>query len=143
MSSMDIEIALIVDVLLLISSLWCILQVSPRSIFNPSLWWVALHAYTVTFRLITLNLGVESISMIGVRSDTELVNAAIASDISLMAVVAATIVIAHRTLRDRANNLPDRGRAELNPRLGQMISILCLTIGTYVLLRFAGASSSR
>ena len=140
---MDIGIALTIDILLLISSLWCILQVSERSIFNPSLWWVVLHAYTVTFRLITLNLAFESLSIIGVRSNTELVNAAIASDISLFAVVAATTLVAHRALRDRASNFTDSGLYELNPRFGQIISILCLTIGTYALLRLGSPASGR
>jgi hypothetical protein len=139
---MDIKIALTIDVLLLISSQWCILQVSPRSIFNPSLWWVALHAYSVTFRLVTLNLGVQSISALGVRSDTEFVNAAIASDISLISVVAATIFFAQRSLRERATNHPNSVPVQLNPHLGQIISILCLTIGTYALLVVAGAGSA-
>src|ERR1039458_1443172 len=100
---MDIRVALITDIVLLISSLWCILIVSERSIFNPSLWWVALHTYTVTFRLITLNLGAQSPLFFGVRSDIELVNAAIASDISLLAVVVATIFEAHRDSRKRSS----------------------------------------
>jgi hypothetical protein len=137
---MDIQVALAVDILILVLSLWCILQVTQRSIFNPCLWWVALHAYTVTLRLITLNLGAESLSLIGVRSNVELVRAAIASDISLMAVVVATIVVEHRALRDRAIDFPDGGRDELNPRFGNVISILCLTIGTFFLLRFASTT---
>jgi hypothetical protein len=137
---MDIEIALITDVFLLISSLWLILRISQRSIFNPSLWWVALHAYSVTFRLVTLNLGIQSIPMIGIRSESELVNAAIASDISLMGVVVATMAAEHRALRDKTIGFRDVGWDELNPRLGNVISILCLAIGTFFLLRFASAT---
>ncbi len=139
---MNTEIASTVDILLLVSSLWFILQVSERSIFNPSLWWVALHTYTVTFRLITLNLGVQSISFIGVRSNAELVNAAIASDISLVAVVAATIFDAQRRQKYSASNSPKNTGVQLNPRVGQIISILCLTIGTYALLKFGGAATA-
>lgn len=134
---MDTETALIVDILLLIMSLWVILQVSERSIFNPSLWWVALHAYAVTFRLITLNLGVESIPIFGIRSDVELVNAAIACDISLLAVVGATLFAARKNPPNRIRGSIDKRVVQLNPLVGNIISILCLTIGTFALIVFS------
>ena len=129
------------DMALLLASLWCVLQTSDRSIFNPSIWYVALHAYTVTFRLITLNLGGQSLAVIGIRSDDELVNAAIASDISLVAVVAATILVSRKI-----NGYSSRGllrqRIELSSQLGQAISIVCLTIGTFALLKFGTAAKA-
>lgn len=137
---MDIQIALAVDGVLLVASLWCMLQISDRSIFNPSLWWMALHAYTVTFRLIALNLGSESEPTIGIRSSMELVNAAIASDISLLAVVAATIVAFQWSSNDSSGGQRGSKRFQLSPRLGQIISILCIVIGTYALLKFGGAA---
>ncbi len=139
---LDIRLALLVDVLLLLSSLWFILEVTERSIFNPSLAWVALHAYTITFRLISLNLGVESLPIIGVRSNSELVNAAIASDISLMGVVAATIFVAQRALHNKAIESSRSRAVELNSAVGQVISVLCLTIGTYFLLKFGYAATA-
>jgi hypothetical protein len=139
---MDIGIALIVDICLLIGSLWLILQVSKLSIFNPSLWWVALHAYCVTFRLITLNLGVQSVSLIGIQSDTELVNAAIASDISLLAVVGATLFIAYKSPENKASKSIESRWSQLNPRVGQVISMLCLTIGTYALIAFSAVATA-
>jgi hypothetical protein len=93
---MTLAIATVVDMLVLLTSLWLILQTSDLSVFNPSLWYIALHAYSVTFRLIMLNAGAQSALFIGVRSDAELVGAAIAADISLLAIVAATMLIAHR-----------------------------------------------
>jgi hypothetical protein len=139
---MDLKLALIVDVLLLISSFWCILRVSGWNIFNPCIWWVALHAYTVTFRLVTLNLGLETLWVIGIRSNTELVNAAIASDLSLMAVVAAAIFAAHRNAVNIPTSQQGRGPTELDPRIGQIIIFLCLTIGTYALIKFGYAASA-
>ena len=140
---MDLRLATIADILLLIMSLWCILAVSDRSIFNPSLWWVGLHTYTVTFRLITVNLGVESPSVFGVQSDIELVNAALASDISLLAVVAATLLGAYAAQRNEQLRIHAlRGRTELDPLLGQVISVLCIVIGTYALLKFGYVASA-
>jgi hypothetical protein len=133
---MDYLIALAVDIFLVVASLWCILNASERSIFNPSLWWVALHVYTVTFRLIALSLGSQSMWYIGIQSDMELVHAAIASDISLLAVVAATIFAARRTHRDRVSVSEDSSWTRLSPRVGQVISLLCLTIGTIALFMF-------
>jgi hypothetical protein len=131
---MDIRISLVVDLLLLIGSLFCVLKVSEPSIFNPSLWYLVLHAYTVTFRLITLSLGAQSIVAIGIQSDIELINAAIASDVSLLAAVAATFVSGYRVSRQREVTRADWVR--LSPRVGWIISIFCLTIGTYALLKF-------
>jgi oligosaccharide repeat unit polymerase len=139
---MDIEFALLVDVLLLLLSLWLVLQVSERSIFNPGLWWVALHAYTVTFRLITLNLGVQSLAIMGIRSDAELVNAAIASDISLLAVVGATLFAARKRLENRTRKAIDSRVVKLDPLVGKIISILCLVIGTYALIAFGAAATA-
>ena len=134
---MDLRVALIADMLLLVMSLWFVLMVSDRSIFNPSLWWVALHTYTVTFRLITLNLGIESLPLLGVRSDAELVNAAIAADISLLAVVAATLFAAHLTQnREQRRFQPLIEMTQLDPALGQLISVFCIVAGTYALLKF-------
>jgi hypothetical protein len=141
---MTLQLSLVADILLLLGSLFCIMQVSDRSIFNPSLWWVALHAYTVTFRLITLNLGFEPDPVIGIRSDMELIYAALASDISLLAVVAATAFAARPMPEAISRSREDAGPVELNRPLGQIISILCLTIGTYFLLKFGyGATSDR
>jgi oligosaccharide repeat unit polymerase len=137
---MTLSIAMVVDILLLVGSLWCILQISDRSIFNPSLWYVVLHAYSVTFRLMMLAGGAQSASFIGVTSDTELVNAAVAADISLLAVVAATICVAHRTRMHDDSGSSGRNSAQLSPRLGQVISILCITIGTYALLKFGAVA---
>ena len=131
---MDLKIALTMDVLFLISSMWCVWMVSERSIFNPSIWWVALHTYTVTFRLIALNFGIESLSALGIGSDSELVNAAIASDISLAAVVVATLFAAHTAQRNE--QLPRQQSIPLDPVLGQIISVLCIVLGTYALLKF-------
>jgi hypothetical protein len=132
---MTLELSLIVDSLLLLLSLGFILKVSDASIFNPSLWWVALHAYVVTFRLITLNLGVEPLPFLGIRSDLEMINAATASDISLLAVVAATLFVAREDLAV-PRSVNDAPAVELDVRLGQLISILCLIIGTYFLVKF-------
>jgi hypothetical protein len=139
---MDIQITLVVDILLLVASVWCVLQVSERSIFNPTIWYLALHAYAVTFRLVTLNLGTQSMSVIGVRSDMEMVTAAIASDLSLLVVVAATIMVARRTDKDDDGDGAGNDWARLSPRLGQVISILCLTVGTYALLKFGAVASA-
>jgi|GEM_PF-2327110 oligosaccharide repeat unit polymerase len=136
---MDIGIALIVDICLLIGSLWLILQVSELSIFNPSLWWVALHAYSVTYRLVTLNLGVPSLT---IRSDIEMVNAAIASDITLLAVVGATLFVAYKNSGNKASNSIESRWSKLNPRAGEVISILCLTIGTYALIAFSAVTTA-
>jgi hypothetical protein len=129
-------IPLTVDVFLVVASLWCILGASERSIFNPSLWWVALHVYSVTFRLIALSLGSQSMWYVGIQSDMELVHAAMASDISLMAVVAATIFVARRIHRGRVSFSAGSGWTRLSPRVGQVISLLCLTIGTFALAMF-------
>jgi hypothetical protein len=137
---MDIRLALLMDIILWLGSLWCILQTSDRSIFNPSIWYLALHAYTVTFRLITLDLGGQSLAVIGIRSDEELVNAALASDISLVAVVAATILISRRISIDRSGSLG--GRIGLSSQLGQVISISCLALGTFALLKFGAAAKA-
>ncbi len=137
---MDIGIALIVDICLLIGSLWIILLVSERSIFNPSLWWVALHAYCVTFRLITLNFGVSSMPIIGIQSDMELVKAAVASDISLLAVVSANLFVAYKNTHKIAYNSSLTHWSQLNPRAGDLISIFCLTIGTYALIAYNSLS---
>jgi hypothetical protein len=133
---MDFLIALTVDVFMVVASLWCILNASERSIFNPSLWWAALHVYTVTFRLMALSLGSQSMWYIGIQTDKELVHAAIASDISLLAVVAATIFAARSTHRDRVSVSEDSSWTRLSPRVGQVISLLCLTIGTFALAMF-------
>jgi hypothetical protein len=138
---MDLKIALTADTLLLISSIWCIWLVSERSIFNPSLWWVALHAYTVTFRLIALNLGGQSLPFFGVRSDIELVNAAIASDISLLAVVVATIFEAQRNSKKQSGAFKNLAWAQLDEGIGKIISVLCLTVGTYALVKFGSAAA--
>lgn len=137
---MTLSIALVVDILLLLSSLWAILQISERSIFNPSLWYVALHAYAVTFRLVLLNLGAEPGWITGIRSDMELVNAAIASDISLLAVVAATGWAAHRASRVVDIGLRGSNPARLSPAIGTVIAILCVTIGTYAAIKFGGVA---
>jgi hypothetical protein len=113
---------------------------SEQSIFNPSLWYLGLHAYTVTFRLVTINLGAQSTSVIGIQSDLELVNAAVASDISLLAAVAATIVVAQ--LISRQGDGDFAGWVRLSSRIGWIISILCLTIGTYALLKFGTAATT-
>ena len=140
---MDLKVALTLDVLLLISSIWCVWTVSERSIFNPSIWWVALHAYTVTFRLITLNLGVDSLPMLGVRSDAELVSAAIASDISLIGVVVATLLAAHQAQKnEQLRRQPTSKSIPFDPLLGQIISVLCIVIGTYALLKFGYVASA-
>jgi oligosaccharide repeat unit polymerase len=115
-----------------------VLQVADRSIFNPSLWYLALHAYSVTFRLILLAGGALSASFIGVSSDTELVNAAIAADISLLAVVAATILAARKTNVSNDGSSLGSNSDQLSPRLGHFISILCITIGGYCLVKFGG-----
>src|ERR1700677_4774718 len=123
--------AMVVDILLLVGSVWCVLQIADRSIFNPSLWYLALHAYSVTFRLILLAGGALSASFIGVSSDTELVNAAIAADISLLAVVAATILASRKTNVSNDGSSLGSNSDQLSPRLGHFISILCITIGGY------------
>jgi hypothetical protein len=138
---MDIQVALLMDIVLLLGSLWCILQTSDRSIFNPSIWYVALHAYTVTFRLIALNLGGRSLAVIGIRSDAELVDAAIASDISLVAVVAATILVSRRMSKYNGSGSLG-GQISLSYQLGQVTSIICLTIGTLALLKFGAAAKA-
>ncbi len=133
---MTLELCFIADVLLLLLSLWCVVQVSEASIFNPALWWITLHAYTVTFRLLTLNLGVAPTAVLGIRSDSELVNAAIASDITLLAIVLAT-VFAYRPRMETGQAVSSMHiPIPLNDRLGQIISILCITIGTYFLVKF-------
>ncbi|HLY41327.1 MAG TPA: O-antigen polymerase [Terracidiphilus sp.] len=102
-----------------------------------------MHAYTVTFRLVTLNLGVESLPLLGIRSDTELVNAAIASDISLIGVMAATLLVAHQAQRNQQLHRETGGNSTpLDPFLGQIISVLCLVIGTYALLKFGYVSTA-
>ncbi len=133
---MDFLIPLAVDIFLVLISLWCILHASERSIFNPSLWWVALHVYSITFRLIALSLGSPSRWEIGIQSNMELVRAAIASDISLLAVVAATIFISHGAPRSRISLSAGGSWTRLNPRVGQIISLFCLTIGSAALLMF-------
>jgi hypothetical protein len=135
---MDIQLVTIIDLSLLVMGLWCILRVSEWSIFNPSLWWVALHAFGVTLRLIALAFGAQSLSVIGIRSDMELVRAGIASDLSLMGVVAACVYTAFRTRRGEPGDAASAGKdgSWLNPYAGYLISGLCLTIGTYALLKF-------
>jgi hypothetical protein len=135
---MDIQTTMIIDVCLLVTGLWCILQVSGWSIFNPSLWWVGLHAFGITSRLIFLDFGAHSLSVMGIRSDTELVRAGIASDISLMGVVAACVYAGLSTRRGERGDAASAGKnwSRLNPYAGYVISGLCLTIGTYALLKF-------
>jgi oligosaccharide repeat unit polymerase len=133
---LDLQFALIADVLLVILSLWCVLQVSDASIFNPSLWWIALHASTVTGRLCTLNLGVGPAAVFGIRSDAELVNAAIAADLSLLGIVMATVFVARPRMDSFSQRWSESEPIKLNRSVGQIISILCFTIGTYCLLKF-------
>jgi hypothetical protein len=135
---------MVVDIMLLAGCLWCVFQVSDRSIFNPSFWYLGLHAFTVTFRLIVLAGGGQSAAIIGVTSDMELVNAAIAGDISLLAIPVATILAGHQAAMGDESDAS--GVIRLNPRLGQVISIFCIMIGTYALVKFgaiAGAARAR
>jgi hypothetical protein len=73
-----------------------------------------------------------------------LVNAAIACDISMLAITAATLFAVRK-----ASTGGERGASHLtllSPRLGQAISILCITIGAYALVKFgalAGAARAR
>ena len=135
---MDIQLTMIIDISLLVTGLWCVVKVSDLSIFNPSLWWLALHAFGVTSRLIFLDFGAKSLSVIGIRSDTELVRAGIASDLSLMGVVAATVYVALNSRKHEHGTAVPAGknRGTLNPYIGHVISWLCLIIGTYALLKF-------
>ena len=135
---MNLQTTTVIDISLLVVALWCILKVSEWSIFNPSLWWVALHAFGVTSRLIALALGSGSVGVIGIRSDMELVRAAIASDLSLMGVVAASVYVAFRTAKKERGDAVSAGKdwSRLNPYVGYAIAGLCLTIGTYALIKF-------
>jgi len=135
---MNLQFVTIIDLTLLVTGLWCILQVSEWSIFNPGLWWVALHAFGVTSRLIALDLGSKSLSVIGIRSDMELVRAGIASDISLVGVVAACVFAGFNSRRDESGNAvsSEKSGSKLNPYVGYVISGLCLVVGTYALLKF-------
>lgn len=139
---MDLKIIAVVDISLLVVALWCILKVSEWSVFNPSLWWVGLHAYGVTSRLISLNLGARSLSLIGIRSDLELVRAGIAADVTLLAVVAATIFVAFRTGAETGASPTGNDRARLNQYAGHVISLLCVTIGTYALIKFGWVAAA-
>jgi hypothetical protein len=135
---MDIQTITVFDISLLAIALWCIVKVSDWSIFNPALWWVALHVFGVTSRLIALDLGARSLQVIGIRSDIELVRAGIASDISLMGVVAACVFATFRMPSVESENALSAGKdwGQLNPKVGHLIAGLCLTIGTYALYTF-------
>lgn len=132
---------LFADILLLLQCCGIVLLVSERSMFNPALWYLALHAYCVTFRLVTLSLGFESGSYSGVQSDVELVKAAIASDISLLAAVAATVWVAHRIDVRGIRPAAPGTRPALNPRIGWTIGLVCLVVGLLAMSRFGAVSS--
>lgn len=139
---MDISLSLVIDVIVVTIALACILAVSSRSIFNPSLWWLALHIYTVTFRLITLCLGSESMWEIGIQSNTEYVKAAAAADLSLIAVALATIWVSKCHHNSKAPLEHIQSKSHLSVRAGWIISILCLTIGGYALIKFGYIASA-
>ena len=135
---MTLDIAMVTDILLLVGALWCVFQVSDRSMFNPTLWYMALHAYTVTFRVIVLAGGALSAAVIGIGSDAELVNAVIAADISLLAVTATTVLAAQKKGLKKESDTS--GVVQLSLRLGQIISVVCVTIGTYALVKFGAVA---
>ena len=141
---MSIQLVAIIDVILLILGLWCISQVSEWSIFNPALWWVGLHAFGITSRLIALSLGARSLAIIGIRSEMELVRAGIASDVTLLGVVAATVYVGFRTSREKSGDAVSAKRdwSRLNPYVGYVISCLCVTVGTYALIKFGWVATA-
>jgi len=139
---MVIDIALIQDIVIVGISLWCILRISRHSIFNPSLWYIALHFYTVTFRLLTLNLGAATSPIIGVHSDMELYRAATASDVGLIAVALVTAVLTLKRQERECSKALNTLSNKLNIKVGKIISILCLTIGTYALFNYSYAGAA-
>jgi len=137
---LSLEVAMIVDALLLLQSLLVVVRVADRTVYSPIFWYIALHAYSVTFRLITLNLGFGSDPLIGIHSDDELVRAAIASDLGLMGAVAASMWVAHRA-ELTPDYLGEVKRPSLKAGLGWVIAIASLAIGTYALIRYSGISA--
>jgi len=134
---MIFNVALCIDIFILNISLWCVLRVSERSIFNPSLWWIGFHAYSVTLRLISLSRGSRPLDYMGISSNMELVRAAIAADISLLAIMAATVFAAY-VVKDNVGCSPATVR--LNLHLGLIISILSIIVGTYSIFTYSGAA---
>ncbi len=131
-----------VDLFLVGWSLWVLWQASDRSIFNPALWYVGLHVFTVTFRLIALANGALVWQFTGVRADDEFVNAAVGSDLGLLGVVAATIVAGVTVLGRRKGETRRSNPSRLSARIGLFISVFCLTVGTIALVFFSGLTQA-
>lgn len=136
---MSLSSALFLDLFLGIWSTWVLVHWTERSVFNPGFWYLGLHAFVVTFRLNALYAGSQLLNVSGVRSESEVIRAALASDISLVAVAIASVWAAIRANRGSSRGAPALRPARLNPFVGQVISILCLTMGTAALAFYISA----
>lgn len=130
---MTFSVALMIDIAVLIPVTWFVIQVSGLNLYNPSLLWLVLHLYAVTLRLGALAAGYQVSRFAGILTDDEVIRAALADDIALVA-VALAVALAAAKFSDRFKLSPPN--VKLNPLIGKFLSVFCLIAGTFCLLAF-------
>jgi hypothetical protein len=132
---MDYNIACCIDVVVLLGCFWCVWESSDRSIFNPALWWIGFHTFTITLRLFALRDGARTSHYIGIHSSMELIRAGLAADIALLGITAATVLLSYRS-SDLAAMRASRHPAPLNGRLGIVIVLICIPLSLIVIAKY-------
>lgn len=137
---MNFGFELAIDITVLVSVSWFVIEVVGLNLFNPGLLWVVLHFYAVTLRLLALAAGYQVASFAGVLQNEDLIRAALADDLALVAIAAA---IGFAALKFPNRFRGPRNEVQLDPFIGKVLSVFCIFAGTFCLLAFGfGAASS-
>ena len=143
---MDYQYYLIIDIVIVFTALWALREWTTWSVFNPSLVYLAVHIYTVSLRGMQLYYSQRPLpSFPGALSMDSIGRAIAASDITLTAVVVASVLAANAR-KGGPTLLATRLRVGnpvhlLNRRVGHGIALVCLLFGSFCLLRFGAVAT--